>query len=177
VFTAKGDSMGVKPMLGEMGIDSAKDIETLFGAETGVVVAGTEDQPQFAVRTRGSNAAAALVIAGKVLGASPASEMGVTVKKIAGPDGIVVGMGPDLTGAIFNKSGSTLGSTDAFRQAMPDAGQADFAAFFNLTKIMPILAKDPAAKADVASLKPFSALGLTVTGGADPTVRLRLSVR
>ena len=36
-----------------MGITSAKQIETVLGAETGITVAGNKDNPEFALRTRG----------------------------------------------------------------------------------------------------------------------------
>ena len=44
-LTASNDSMEIKPMLDALGIDSAAQIETLLGDETGVVVGGTLDQP------------------------------------------------------------------------------------------------------------------------------------
>jgi len=176
-LTADGDSMGVKEMLSGTGIDSAKKIETLLGDETGVVVAGTKDNPEFAIRTRGSNTDAAMAIARGALGATPASDAGVSVEKISDPDGIVVSMGADLSASIFEKSGSKLGGSEAFRQALPDAGSADAAGYVNLAKVVPLLTEHPASSADVASMRPFNALGLTVLGGAQPSWRLRLSFR
>jgi hypothetical protein len=174
-FTADGDPMGVKSMLSGMGINSAKDVETLLGAETGVMESGTKDAPEFAIRTRSSDPEAALDIARRALDESPAGDMDVTASKITGPDGIVVGMGSGLMGAISSQSGRRLGSTEMFKQVMPGADQADFAAYVNLARLMPLLAEDNPR--DAASLKPLNALGLTAAGGAEPTLRLRLSVK
>jgi hypothetical protein len=173
-FVAKGDSLGVKSGLDEMGIRSAKEIETLFGAETGVVVGGTKNSPEVAVRTRGNNADDALVIARRLLDAAPAAGMDVTATKVTGPDGIVVGMGADLTAAVSNSSGSRLGGTEAFKQVIPDADKADYAAYVDLSKVIEMLAGDPK---DAASMKPLKALGTTATGGAEPSFRLRVSVQ
>jgi hypothetical protein len=175
--TAGGDPMGVKPMLAELGINSAKEVETLLGDETGVMMAGTTNAPEFAIRTQSSNPEAALAIARRALGASPAGDMGVTSSKITGPDGIVVGMGPDLNTAILEKSGSKLGGSEAFRQAMPDVAKASVAEYFNLAKIVPALASNPELGADMDSLKPLNALGLTGTSGAESTFRLRISFK
>jgi hypothetical protein len=100
---------------------------------------------------------------------------GLTVQKITAPDGILAGVGSGLTAAIVNGSGSKLGDNEAFRQVVPDLGTANFAAYVNLAKLVPLLAKD--SPKDAESLKPFSALGLTAAGGAEPSFRLRLSVR
>jgi hypothetical protein len=170
---ANGDPIGVKPMLSRLGIDSAEQVETLFGTETGVVVGGTIDHPEYAVRTRGSDPDAALAVARKALTAGQIP--GLTVQKITDPDGILAGVGSGLTAAIVNGSGSKLGDNEAFRQVVPDLGTANFAAYVNLAKLVPLLAKD--SPKDAESLKPFSALGLTAAGGAEPSFRLRLSVR
>ena len=90
------------------GIDSGQQIETLLGTETGIMVGGTKDQPQFALRTRGGDADAALAIARKAIAASPFVE-GLTASKVTSPEGIVVSVGSDLTTAISDPSGSKLG--------------------------------------------------------------------
>jgi hypothetical protein len=172
-FTAGGDKMGIKPMLSGLGIDSAKKIETLLGAETGVMVGGGTGQPQFAVRTRGNNPDAALAIARKALAGVPPVD-GLQVRKITGPDGIVAGLGSDLNTAIFSQSGSKLGSSDVFRQVIPDASKADVAEYVNLTKVLPLLPQDPTSSPP-AWLKSLKAVGVTATGGAEPTLQLRLS--
>jgi Protein of unknown function (DUF3352) len=169
------DAMGVKPMLSAMGIDSAKEVETLLGRETGVAVGGTIDQPEYAVRTRSDDPDTAYGLARKVLDTAKNDIKGITVTKVTGPDGIVVGKGSGLIAAITSASGSKLGSSDSFRQVVPDLDKANFAAYVNLAELMPLLAKDNPK--DAASLKPLNALGLTAVGGVEPTVRLRLSFR
>jgi len=169
------DVMGIAPMLRAIGIDSAKQIESLLGAETGLVVGGTIDEPQYAVRTRGGDPDAAYELARQALSAAEPDTEGITVHKVDGPDGILIGMGPELISAMTSHSGSTLGSTESFTQVMPGVDQANFAAYVNLGKLMPLLAKDNPKDAD--ALKALNALGLTATGGAEPSVRLRLSVR
>jgi len=174
-LTAKGDPTKIKPGLDEMGISSAKQIETLLGAETGVVVGGTAltlDKIEFAVRTRTSDADAALAIVHKELDALPPGA--VTIAKITGPDGIVVGRGSSLTAATLSQSGGKLGGTEAFKQVMPDADKADLAAYVDLAKV---IALSNSNAQDAASLKPFKALGMTATGGDEPSFRLRVSVR
>jgi Protein of unknown function (DUF3352) len=172
-FTESGDPFQVKSTLDAMGITSAKQIETLLGAETGVMVAGTKDSPEFAIRTRGAHPNEALSIAQKVLTANPEAP-GISVAKIAAPDGIVVSMGTDLTASIFDKAGTKLASTPGFKQVIA-GGPADFAAYVNLAKAVPMIPSD--TPADAASLKPFNALGMTVTGGTVPTVRFRISFK
>jgi hypothetical protein len=137
-LSASGDEMEIKPMLEGTGIGSAKQIETLLGAETGVVVGGTIDQPEFAVRTRGGDPAAAFELARELLGSAQLDTGEVTVHKVNDPTGIAVGMGSGLMGAITSQSGSKLGSTETFKQVMPGADQADFAAYLNLARLMPL---------------------------------------
>ncbi len=173
--TAGGDAMGIRPMLGALGIESAQQVETLLGAETGVVVGGTIDQPEYAVRTQGGDIDAAYDVARHVLGAAQLGTPGLTVHKVAGPDGLVIGMGPGLIGAMTSASGSRLGDTEAFKQVVPGVEQADFSAYVNLAKLIPLLVTD--SPKDLALLKPLNAVGLTATGGAEPSLRLRLSVR
>ena len=168
-----GDPVGARSMLSQLGIDSAEQVETLFGTETGVVVGGTIDDLEYAVRTRGSDPDAALAVARKAVAA--AQIPGLTVQKITDPDGILAVVGPGLTAAIVNGSGSKLGDKAEFRQVVPDLGTANFASYVNLAKLLPFLAKDNPK--DAESLKPLSALGLTAAGGAEPSFRLRLSVR
>ena len=171
-FTVKDDSLRIKSTLDQMGISSAKQIETLLGAETGLMVFGagpTIFDVGLVYRTRSSDSDAALVIARRALRASPTGN-GARTAKVTGPDGIVVGTGP----AILGQSGSTLGATEAFRQVVPDAANADFAAYVNLAQGIPLLNQDPQYQ---ASVKPLDALGMTATGGAEPTVRFRLSVK
>ena len=173
-FTAKGDTLGMKSGLAQVGISSAKQIEMLLGAETGVMVSGTDletSQMEFAVRTRGSDADAALGIVRSALGAFPSGGM-LQAAKVTGPDGIVVGYGPGLTAAISNRSGSKLGGTEAFKQVMPDADKAHFAAYVDLAKV---LSMSKIKSQDAAALKPLKALGMTATDGS--SFRLRVSVK
>jgi Protein of unknown function (DUF3352) len=170
-----GDRLGAKPMLDGLGIDSAQQVETLLGTETGLVMGGTIDQPEYAVRTRGSDPAAAYELARRMLDTAQVDTEGITVHKVAGPDGIVVGKGSGLIGAMTSQSGRRLGGSEVFRQVIPDPGKANFAAYVNLAKVLPLLTKDHPK--DAESLKPFNALGLTATGGAEPSFRLRISVR
>ena len=173
-LTASNDSMQIKPMLDALGIDSATQIETLLGDATGVVVGGTLDQPVFAVRTATGSVAAAYALAGRILSLTGSDTAGASVHKVQGPDGILVGTGSGLIGAITSQSGSKLGSTATFTQVMQGVGQADFAVYLNLAKLMPRLTSGNSG--DAASLEPLKALGLTATRGAEPAFRLRLSV-
>jgi hypothetical protein len=179
-FTKTGDPTGLRLVLAGMGIDSATQIETLLGAETGVVVGGTKDVPQLAVRVRSGDSDGAYELARRVLDAAQLDTEVVTVRKVTGPGGIVFGTRPadntfDLTGAISGGYGPRLDSTEAFRQVMPDVSKATFATYVNLDKVLPLL--HATSSKYVPSLKPLDALGVTVTAGAEPTLRLRLSVR
>jgi hypothetical protein len=173
-LTANGDFMEIKSGLAQVGISSAKQIETLLGAETGVMVGGTgleTSQMEFAVRTRGSDADAALGIIRSALGAFPSGGI-LQAAKVTGPDGIVVGYGPGLTAAISNRSGSRPAGTEAFKQVMPDADKANFAAYVDLAKV---LSMSKIKSQDAAALKPLKALGMTATDGS--SFRLRVSVK
>ena len=175
-FTANGDSLGIKQQLDAVGISSAKQIETLLGAETGLMVGGTgleTSEIEFAVRTRGTDADAALGIVRTAVDSFPYGGI-LQAAKVTGPDGIVVGYGRALTAAISNQSGSKLGGTEAFKQVLPDADKAQFAAYVDLAKVLSMSKIDPQ---NAAAVKPLKALGMTATGGAEPGFRLRLSVR
>ena len=172
-LTNKGDPIGVMPLLRHLGIESGEQVEALLGSETGVVVGGTIENPEYAVRTRVSDPEAALAVARKALAVVPVP--GLTIGKITDPDGIVAGVGSGLTASIFNRAGSKLGGNEAFREVMPDLGTASFAAYVNLARFTSLLTKDHPK--DAEPLKPFNALGLTAAGGAEPSFRLRLSVR
>jgi len=179
-LTAKEDPLGIKPMLSGIGIRSARDVETLLGDEAGIMAGGDPASPQYVLRTRGSDREAALNLARRALAGIPAE--GVQARKVSGPPGVVIGVrpagsGPDLTSAVVGHSGSRLGDTEAFRQVISQDEKADLVAYVNLGKVLPLLTRDAKPGVDLASLKPLSALGLTATGGTEPTVRLRLSFR
>lgn len=179
-LTAKGDPMGIRPMLSGLGIRSAKDVETLLGAETGLMMGGKGASPQYVLRTRGGNPDAALNIARRVLAGAP--EEGLAVRKVSAPPGVVIGLrpagsGPDLTAAVVGRSGSRLGDTEVFQQVVPQDEKADLVAYADLGKVLPLLAKNAKPGMDLAWLKPLKALGLTATRGTEPAVRLRLSFR
>jgi hypothetical protein len=175
-LTAGGDSMGIKPVLDGIGLDSAQKMETLLGTETGLAVGGTVDQPEFAIRTQTGDPDAASALARQLLAAAQVDTSVATVAKIDGPKGIVVGTGSGLMSAIASQSGSRLGGTEAFKQVMPGFERADVALYVNLAKLVPLLAKDNPKEA--ASLAPLNALGMTVSGTGDKaTERLRLSVK
>jgi Protein of unknown function (DUF3352) len=194
-LTTAEDAMGIKSMLSEAGIGSAKEIETLLGDETGIMVGGTTDNPQFAIRTRSKDADAALVIANKALGVVPAGQMSATAaRKITGPDGIVVSMGSGLTKSLFDKSGPKLAGSEAFRQALPDADKADMAGYVDVTKAAGIVWQGGSASSQGGSalsqgdtkslkeaetdwLKPIASFGATATSGNEPTFRFRLTVK
>jgi Protein of unknown function (DUF3352) len=174
------DVFQVKSMFDAMGITSGAQIETLLGAETGVMVGGTKDKPEFAIRTRGANPGEAVTIAQKVLDVVGPPALGdpglpaISATSITRPDGLVVSMGDKLNAAIFDTSGTKLSSTPGFRQVVA-GGPADFAAYINLATVIPTIPSDKPS--DAAALKPFSAFGMTVSGGTVPTVRFRISVR
>jgi hypothetical protein len=175
-LTAGGDSLGIKPMLSAMGIDSATQIETLLGTETGLAVGGTTDQPEFAIRTASNDPQAASELARELLAAAQVDTSVATVAMVDGPKGILVGTGSGLMGQMSDPSGSTLGGTAAFKQVMPGFAKADVALYVNLAKLVPVLSEGKPE--DAASLKPLSALGMTVTGTGDAaTARLRVSFK
>ena len=174
-LTTGEDGLGIKTTLNEVGIDSAKEIETLLGDETGIMLSGTMASPQFAIRTRGKDANAALAIARKAL-SSPAAEIDmVTAAKITAPDGIVVSMSPGLTKSIFDKVAPKLGGSEAFRQALPDADKADMAQYMNISKLTPFITRENHKKD--AALKPLGSFGMTAINGNEATFRLRLTVK
>jgi Protein of unknown function (DUF3352) len=181
--TSTSDPAGIRSMLSAMGLDSAQKIETLLGAETGIMVGGPKGgRPQVAMRTRGSNPDVALAVARKAFAGAPLGGRGLLIRTISNPPGIVVGTrsarpGPDLTTSIFNRSGPQLGSTEAFRQVIDKDDKANLVAYVNLKMLLPMLARDKKSGVDMTSLTPLDALGISATGGAEPTVRIRLSFR
>lgn len=175
-LTAGKDEMGIKPGLSQLGIDSAAEIETLLGAETGIMVGGTKDVPEFAVRTRGKDADAALKIASKALAAPEAGNVNINATKITGPDGIVVSMGSGLDKAIFDLSGPKLGASEAFRKALPDADTADATQYLNFANVSPLLFGE-GTKEEGDWLKPLAGFGVTGSTGNDGTFRARLTVK
>lgn len=154
--------------------------------------------PQVVLRTRGSNPDAALSTARRALSGLPVKGgQTLQMRKIASPPGIVIatrrkGPGADLNAALFKKSGATLGSTESFRQVVPQNDKVVLVGYLNLSKLLPILKRNRGTLSeatgkrsggsgpsdeDLASLKPLSALGITASGGAEPILRVRLSVK
>lgn len=103
-------------------------------------MSGTKNSPEIAARTRGDDAEAALVVARRLVDASPATGMKVTATKVTDPDGILVGYGAGLTAAVSDRSGGKLGGSEAFKQVIPDAGKADLATYVDLSKVIQMLA-------------------------------------
>lgn len=174
-LTTSGDPMGIKSMLNPMGITSAAQVETLLGTETGVVVAGTKDHPELMLRTNSNDVPTALAMARKVLDVNGGPSTGVSIRKLAEPDGIGVAFGGTMSTAIASPSYAKLGDSTLFRQVVPDASKASLAEYLDLTRIVPLATGTNPA--DTAAWKPLQALGLTVIDGAEPSVRFRLSVK
>jgi hypothetical protein len=115
-----------------------------------------------------------LAIARKLIAAE--GDGNVTVTKVPGPGGLLfTGTKGQklLTAATFRNPGDKLGDTAVFTQVIPDVGTSDFALYVDLTKVIPML---NGGKPE-ASLRPLKAVGMTASGGTEPTFRLRISVR
>jgi hypothetical protein len=176
-MTSDGDPFDIKGRAASLGIESASDVETLLGAETGVVVAGSVDDPSFAVRTRSSSAQGAKAVADRVLDSSGMSD-GVLVSQVEDPAGLVVGLGSDdaLVTALVDKATHRLGDDPTFLQVVPDRDHADFIAFVNLSKVLPQSLDSSSSADEQAAAKTLKAVGFAATGGSAPTFRMRLSV-
>lgn len=160
--------------LREAGISLPEDLKALFGTETALTVYGTMDAPQVAARTRSDDPARAETVATKLLGllgggtGAPAPPGLITRT----PDGIVIGSDPDVVAA--TKADGDLGTQPRFRRVLPSIDGASAVVYVDVTKALDLTPLEGKAKDNT---RPLEAMGLTVSGGANGTFRLRFTFR
>jgi Protein of unknown function (DUF3352) len=160
----KHDSFGIQEQATDVGLRLPQDFGALFGTET--AFAATADQ-HFGVRVlTGDPGRAQHILA---LGADLGTK---TVAAVNAPGGYAASDDPGFAAALAKNDG-TLGDTEQFMRAVPDANKASGLLYLNLAQILESTG-DRTAKHDWSAL---GSLGVTTSGGTDQTVTLRLTTR
>ena len=160
---------GFGDMTGQFGLKLPADFTALFGQETAAaLLSSAAHSPAVAVRARGGDLARANELLSMLT-----SAFGIdapVAQKVA--DGFVVAT--DAATAKAAAAGAArLADTDSFKRAVPNAADAGFVLYANLTKA---LGEELGAEAS-PELKALDAVGFTATAGEDPTFLLRLTTR
>lgn len=158
------------------GISLPGDLRTVLGDEVAGYLAGDEDSPTAVLHVRTAKTAQARAVLSKALDLL-ARESGGTVTPRAldeffrpVPGGYLLGVPHEaLTSSVPSRG---LGTTAAFRQALPDAKGAPFVLYVDLQRLRKAFAVDSAA------LSKLEALGVTARSQGDTTVlKARLTFR
>ncbi|MDQ1374652.1 MAG: hypothetical protein QOJ09_1990 [Actinomycetota bacterium] len=158
------------------GIHLPADIRTVFGTEVAGYVAGTKDDPIAVLHVKNDHPAAAKAVLQKVVGlvdqwsGQPTAPGSLDSVFKTVPDGFVVGVPEE---ALTAKATKQLGSSNVFRNAVPDAHGAPVVVFVDLAALQSRY--DLGAGADLAKLQAFGAT--TRSDGKNSVTRLRLTFR
>ncbi len=171
---AKGVSGDGGSMLAEleegMGLSFTEDIAPAFGTDFTIALGGKGDGeiPDIAIRTDGDKAAL-----DKIEGLLAQSGAPLETAEVGNAQ--LWSLSPTYLETV--RSGSGLGESAAFTQALPDVSTARVALFVNLAEVEKAFGADMDSD-DLEAIKAFSAVGLTVGGSGDSsTFRLRLTTR
>lgn len=164
----------MKQLEEESGLDLPDDVETLLGSSAALAVSGDMDPEAVLQSSDGSDVPVGLKVKGD------ADAISDVVDKMGGPfevdvDEDMVAIGPDAGYRDELLQGGDLGDTDAFRHAVPDAGDAAALLFvdFDAGSWLDKLAADDQDVAD--NLAPLEAAGLSVAA-SDGTMHAVLRI-
>ena len=164
---------------GQVGISLSDDLPAAVGKETAVAVL-PGDSPGFGMRSRTDDAERGLAALQRVLAQTFLSGSPDAIARAQGlvrrtPDGLVAGSDPDAVDRIARDGG--LGRSGAFRQAVPDAGDAGAIAFVDIQRAI-VLSGQDLDEQEVRNTEHLSAVGMSASAdGANGSFRLRLTFR
>jgi hypothetical protein len=171
-YSAMADAMGSDPSsplaaLEQLGLELPGDLVTILGNETAVVVDGATE-PAVGVVTRNDDPQKALDAV------SPLAELlgsnGVRVERTE--RGLVAGNNDEMLAELKAGKGG-LRESDRFRKVVENPGGA-VVAYVDLAKLVDANMK---GTPEYGNVKAFDAAGLSVRGGKDQSLRLRVSFR
>jgi hypothetical protein len=162
--------------IADAGIHLPADLRTVFGTEVAGYVAGTQDDPIAVLHVKNAHPSAAKAVLQKgvkLVGEwshdpAPADFLDSVFKPVS--DGFVVGFPEE---ALTAKTTSRLGTSEVFRNAVPDAHGAPLIVFVNIGALQDVydLSDDP----DLAKLLAFGATSRS--DGKNSVTRMRLTFR
>ncbi len=170
----------IDQVTGQLGLRLPADVENLLGSSTLVALghgALSKGVPQLAGRSRTDPRAAAAALA-RMRAAFLSHGSAFDVYQQGTPDGIAIASSPAYLHSILTPSGSRLGDSPEFRQAVPDAAGSQDTAYLDLHAAADLLAQADPHDPTVAQFRQWGAFGLSVHADAGiTTVRARLLAR
>jgi hypothetical protein len=159
----------VKGLNKRYGLNVTGLLGAVFGKETAVALGPMHGKtPDLTLRTAGGNAKQVTSILGLLttMVGDKFAKLQVTA------DGFVIGSNPTEVRAAAG-NGHPLADTADFKAAVPDAAGAGLVAYANVAGLV---SQGVISPADSKGLEHLQAVGLTSSGGDNPTFRLRLTV-
>jgi len=148
------------------------DLRTLLGEET---LAAVLDEEEFGMRSRSTDVDSAFRTAEALLGPTTGDEQRSMLRLRRLDDGIAVGTSPDAVEAL-SQEGRALGTSPAFRTAVPDAADAGVVMYVDIARAVELSGEDLGEHAQ--DVRPLQSFGMTSSGHAKSgTFRMRLTVR
>ena len=161
------DPMGLVDAAEQAGLTLPDDLATLLGEETVAAAFGEED---FGLRVRSEDPDAAYDVLTRVAELAGFDES--SLRKL--DDGFAAGTTPRAVEAIAGDG--SLGDTDAFRDAAPDADGAGYVLYVDIARLWALFGNPGDDIAD--DVEQLGSVGVTGSSdGNDGTLRARLTVR
>jgi hypothetical protein len=161
--------------LGQSGFHLPTDLDSLLGTKFAFAFGGLRSgQPLVGLRSN-ANAAKAGKVVDNISGLLRSSGAPYQLAHVPAKDGYAMALTKSYATELA--AGGTLGSTPAFRAAVPDASSAQFVLFANMTQLLsPANLQAMGEPAADANLKALSAIGMSAKSGSDGTTTFRLDV-
>jgi hypothetical protein len=159
----------------ELGVSLSKDLPAVVGEELAGAVLGSADGPAFVARSRSKNAEQGFAVIQRMLAKLPPEQAAQTLVRRT-PDGLVAGSDAAAIDRVLN--GGALGDSDAFHKAVPDAGEAGFIVYVDVTRALDLFAED-LGNEPARAAKQVRAVGITATTseGGNGSFRFRVTFR
>jgi hypothetical protein len=162
-----GLSSEIDDALGKYDLQLPDDIATLVGSQTVVAVGGSADNVQGGVITKTSDPNRAREVAERILSDVDSS---VQVVQQQTSDGLALASSQDYLAKLT--AGGGLGNTDGYKQAVPDAGSAQYVGYVDLQRTFAL------SNGEVPqSARALKAVGVTASySGNTGTLHIRVVV-
>ncbi len=166
------EAAGLTEAAEQHGLSLPQDLRVLLGDETMLAVFGSQD---VALRSRGDGDEA-YALAQRLAQAVEDNGGPPTGDRLRDLDaGLAVGTSPGALDRVMATAGR-LGDSDRFQLAVPEADDAGVVLYVDVARALELGAAD-GDLVDRSAVEPLDAPGLTVDGGGDGALRLRLTVR
>ncbi|MDP9182648.1 MAG: hypothetical protein M3P04_07730, partial [Actinomycetota bacterium] len=162
------DTFGVFDMLKEAGVSLPADFTAVLGDEIGGFFYGSEDDPHGALRVKTPTPARAKRVISSLASTAADEPLPVNDFYARAPGGYVVGF-PE--GFQSTATGGHLGTSAAFKAAVPEAAGASFLLFVDVQGALALSGDD-----EPDEVRQLKAVGMTSrSNGHDTTFRLRVT--